>query len=176
MSYIYIKRFRRKIKKAIVIAFGGVCLSCGFDEFIEAFDFHHLDAGKKEFGISQWKKLNTEKLKEEALKCVMVCSNCHRGIHLGYIKPPESTFNEDLFDKAMEKERVEKTPCLTCGKLKPIRYKYCSRPCVDNTKKVRWNEVDLEEELKSKTMSQIGRELGVSMNAVKKRAVKIGLR
>ena len=61
---------------------GGKCERCGYSRCIEAFDFHHADPAKKDFGISNkgytrsWKRV-----KSELDKCIMLCANCHREIH-----------------------------------------------------------------------------------------------
>lgn len=77
---------RRKLKQLLIEYKGGKCILCGYNKSPWAFDLHHLDNSKKEFGLSvrgltrSWKKL-----KEEADKCVLVCSNCHREIHAGIV-------------------------------------------------------------------------------------------
>ncbi len=48
------------------------------------FEFHHLDAEKKDFAIShdgitrKWAKIVAE-----LAKCVLLCANCHRETHAG---------------------------------------------------------------------------------------------
>lgn len=75
---------RRKLKQMVVEYKGGACAICGYKKYVGAFDLHHLDSTKKDFGLStrgltrSWKKI-----KEEADKCVLVCANCHREIHGG---------------------------------------------------------------------------------------------
>jgi len=45
---------------------------------------HHLDSSEKDFGISSrgytrsWKRVQ-----EELKKCVLLCANCHREVHVG---------------------------------------------------------------------------------------------
>ena len=43
---------RRRRKSDLVRVLGGKCIICGFDGFIEALEFHHLDPTKKDFGIA----------------------------------------------------------------------------------------------------------------------------
>jgi hypothetical protein len=63
---------------------GGACFGCGGRGLAAIFDFHHLDADRKDFGIGQdgiprpW-----EKIVAELAKCVMLCANCHREVHAG---------------------------------------------------------------------------------------------
>ena len=46
-------------------------------------DFHHLDPSKKDINISSISRGSWKRLRNEILKCVVVCSNCHRKIHQG---------------------------------------------------------------------------------------------
>lgn len=52
---------------------------CGYKKCLRALEFHHKDAASKEFHLSalgytcKW-----ERLLEEAKKCNLLCSNCHR--------------------------------------------------------------------------------------------------
>jgi transcription elongation factor Elf1 len=55
------------------------CVLCNESD-IRCLDFHHLDPTKKEFNIGR-KVFSLSKLKEEASKCVVLCSNCHRKYH-----------------------------------------------------------------------------------------------
>ncbi len=60
---------------------GGVCQICGYDKYIEAFDFHHRDRETKEFEISAKLRGTTfEKLKSELDKCDLLCCRCHREV------------------------------------------------------------------------------------------------
>lgn len=60
---------------------GGKCEHCGYDRFIGALEFHHLDPEQKDFGLGQAKLTNFEKVKAELDKCVLLCANCHREEH-----------------------------------------------------------------------------------------------
>lgn len=79
-----VTRFRRAIKARAVIFMGGACQGCGIRGPGAIFDFHHRDAGEKDFGIGQdgiprsWPKVVAE-----LAKCVMLCANCHREVHAG---------------------------------------------------------------------------------------------
>jgi len=75
---------RRKLKQMIIEYKGGVCMICEYKKYAGAFDLHHLDHTKKEFGLSvRGLTRSWDKLKKEADKCVLVCANCHREIHGG---------------------------------------------------------------------------------------------
>lgn len=61
---------------------GGKCERCGYNKYIGALDFHHLDPSQKDFGIAKVKLHSfDDKVKRELDKCILVCSNCHREIH-----------------------------------------------------------------------------------------------
>jgi len=70
-------------KLELIELFGGKCEKCGYDKNIAAFDFHHKDGYEKNFEIKisllKWKK--DDEILEEALKCNLLCANCHREIH-----------------------------------------------------------------------------------------------
>ena len=66
------------------------CLFCN-EKTPCCLDFHHVNRKDKKFLISQ-SISNGHSIKdilEEMLKCIVVCSNCHRKIHAGIIKCQE---------------------------------------------------------------------------------------
>jgi hypothetical protein len=76
---------RRKKKAALIEYKGNKCFVCGYNKCIQALQFHHLEPNKKEFTISNSGTMKFEVLKDEADKCILVCSNCHVEIHFGLI-------------------------------------------------------------------------------------------
>lgn len=76
---------KKEIKKKAVEILGRKCLDCGYSspEFPEVFDFHHLDAEIKDDKISSLiaRGRSWEDIEAEVLKCVLLCSNCHRIRH-----------------------------------------------------------------------------------------------
>ena len=81
-----VQRRRDKIKEMAVQYKGNKCCICGYDKYIGALEFHHLDSSQKDFGISaKGYTRSFEKVKEELDKCILVCSNCHKEIHAGLI-------------------------------------------------------------------------------------------
>lgn len=65
---------------------GGKCCVCGYNKYLGALEFHHLNPNEKDFGISNKGYTRSfEKVKEELDKCILVCSNCHKEIHAGLI-------------------------------------------------------------------------------------------
>lgn len=76
---------QRKNKEKMVQYKGGKCLICGYDKYLGAIDFHHLDPSKKDREQSNFKNLTLASAKEELDKCVAVCRNCHSEIHGGVV-------------------------------------------------------------------------------------------
>ena len=60
------------------------CIVCGESEPI-AIDFHHINPNEKEFTIGKHRGKNREWLSQEISKCVCLCANCHRKVHVGLI-------------------------------------------------------------------------------------------
>ena len=80
----------RDAHKLVVVMFieeykasNGCCL-CG-ENFPAALDFHHL--GDKEDTVSslQNRSWNINRVKAEMDKCVLLCANCHRKVHAGFL-------------------------------------------------------------------------------------------
>jgi transcriptional regulator with XRE-family HTH domain len=75
---------RRKVKKILVEEAGGRCVLCGYDRYVGALQFHHVDPTKKSFGIAR--NGSTRGIAEarlEVAKCVLVCGNCHAELEAG---------------------------------------------------------------------------------------------
>ena len=85
----YAKQQERAIKRKLeLIEYkGGECEKCHYKHNLSALEFHHINPDEKDFSISDRNiKLDWEKIKKELDKCVLVCSNCHREIHAGYLE------------------------------------------------------------------------------------------
>jgi 5-methylcytosine-specific restriction endonuclease McrA len=75
---------RRQIKSILVREAGGSCTICGYDRYVGALQFHHVDPGAKQFSLSvRGLTRSLEKAREEAAKCVLLCSNCHAEVEAG---------------------------------------------------------------------------------------------
>jgi hypothetical protein len=74
----YVSARRRRVKETLVAEAGGKCVDCcgKFPPFM--FDFDHRDPAEKQFAMSQKGSLALDRFREEALKCDLVCANCHR--------------------------------------------------------------------------------------------------
>lgn len=83
-STFNITKRRIRNKKIIVEEHGGKCTICGYDKYIGALQFHHIDRKTKKFQIGgQTSSLN--RIREEAKKCQLLCANCHIEIENGII-------------------------------------------------------------------------------------------
>ena len=77
---------RRNMKMQAIKILGGKCSICGYNKCLDALEFHHNDPREKEFKLGSGNTTSWKEYKNEALKCILVCSNCHKEIHskLGY--------------------------------------------------------------------------------------------
>ena len=75
---------RKRVKRDLAIeSLGARCKDCGNTFPYACYDFHHTDPTKKDECVSiligNNRKLET--ILEEASKCELLCSNCHRLRH-----------------------------------------------------------------------------------------------
>ena len=77
---------RRSMKLQAIKLLGGKCSICGYDRCVDALEFHHKNPKEKDFKLGSGNTMSWKEYKSEAMKCVLVCSNCHKEIHfkLGY--------------------------------------------------------------------------------------------
>jgi 5-methylcytosine-specific restriction endonuclease McrA len=71
---------RREWKRRAVNLLGGECVRCGYSRYVGALEFHHKDPSQKDVTVSASGKA-WDVIKEEVLKCDLLCSNCHREVH-----------------------------------------------------------------------------------------------
>ncbi len=73
-----VSRRRQKVKAILVEEAGGCCRLCGYSGNMRALHFHHVDPSDKRIEINaKGVALALDKLRVEARKCVLLCSNCH---------------------------------------------------------------------------------------------------
>ena len=174
---------RRQNKMELIAYKGGKCSRCGYCKpFPSAYHFHHKDASNKKFTVSRFMSRKLETLKKEVDKCELLCSNCHAEHHDRIkVKHMENTIEsiKNLSDVELEKraERQRKKAtgylCIFCKKKYLPNHKeqmYCSPQCghLSRRKTDRPSKEKLNEMIKTKTWSEIGRIYGVSDNAVRK--------
>ena len=81
--------WRRRKKLQLVKDAGGRCVVCGYDRFPRALHFHHVDPSSKSFALGERGCTRSiERLRAEARKCVLLCSNCHAEVEGGLTDCP----------------------------------------------------------------------------------------
>jgi transposase len=78
---------RRELKRILVEEAGGGCILCGYSRCDRALEFHHLDPKAKQFQITSHTR-SLVRLRAEASKCVLLCSNCHAEVEAGITAVP----------------------------------------------------------------------------------------
>lgn len=73
-------RSQRRRKAELIVLLGGQCKICGYNKSIWALDFHHREKSTKSFQISRCLGRSKETLAAEAMKCDLLCRNCHAEI------------------------------------------------------------------------------------------------
>jgi hypothetical protein len=63
------------------------CAVCG-ETFGPCLEMHHSNPDK-EHNVANLASYSLQKMLTEALKCVVLCSNCHRKVHHGVVKIQE---------------------------------------------------------------------------------------
>ena len=90
-----VHRRRRKLKEIVVREAGGACRLCGYDRYVGALEFHHVDPTGKRFGLAQGGLTRSlDAIREEARKCVLLCSNCHAEVEGGIRALPSELLSE----------------------------------------------------------------------------------
>jgi hypothetical protein len=84
-----VARRRRKVKATLVAEAGGACCICGYNRDMRALHFHHLEPSQKRHEINaKGVAIALEKLRVEAQKRVLLCSNCHAEVESGTARVP----------------------------------------------------------------------------------------
>jgi hypothetical protein len=79
----YCKAHGKEVRRKVVAYLGGCCRLCKFNKFIAALDVHHLDPKQKDVAFEHLRGWSWERIEEEIKKCVLLCKNCHAGVHSG---------------------------------------------------------------------------------------------
>jgi transposase len=84
-----VTRRRQKVKEILVREAGGHCVLCGYDRYVGALGFHHLDPVTKRFSLSALGVARSlDRARAEARKCVLLCANCHAEVEAGAARVP----------------------------------------------------------------------------------------
>ena len=87
-------RRRRKLKTILVEEAGGACCTCGYDRNMRALHFHHVDPLQKRHEMNaRGVAIAIDKLRVEARKCVLLCSNCHAEVEDRIISIPSDALD-----------------------------------------------------------------------------------
>lgn len=167
----------KKRKKELISVFNNKCCICGFDKFQQALEFHHVNQDEKELNLSQGGTL--EKQLSELKKCVLVCANCHRGIHVNILKVPDNwqeLYSQEVADELLNNLKRKKKFCKICGNEISINATYCKN-CVPHKRVVeeRPTREELKQKIRNQTFISIAREYNVSDNAIRKWCKKYNL-
>lgn len=80
---------RRVVKRQLVEEAGGACVLCGYDRWIGALQFHHVNPEQKKFHIAQrGYSRSLARSRAEASKCTLLCANCHAEVEGGFATLP----------------------------------------------------------------------------------------
>jgi len=83
---------RREMKEILVAEAGGTCRLCGYERYLGALHFHHLDPEEKRFEFAERGVTRSlAVLRKEARKCVLLCANCHAEVEGGILPYPADT-------------------------------------------------------------------------------------
>jgi transposase len=84
-----VTKWRRSVKERLVARAGGCCSVCGYDRYLGALQFHHLDPSSKRFSLSRAGVTRSfAEAAHEADGCALLCANCHAEIEGGVLELP----------------------------------------------------------------------------------------
>ena len=163
-----VMRSQRRKKQYAVEIFGGKCCKCGYNKCLEALEFHHLDKKEKEEKPSQiilrW---SFERAKKELEKCILVCSNCHREIHVA--EKEQKPINLQRYYRPWITKKCDCCRKIFDTKLK--NQKFCSIECsaITQRKVIRPTKEELKKLIDSGiTWVKLGNMFNLSDNGIRK--------
>lgn len=164
-------RYRKNIKRKMILSMGGKCQDCGYSRCNDALEFHHIDPATKEIGFGKVRSnpKNITKLLNELKKCILLCSICHREVHAGIRAIPDeyTKLDPSVFGWIESSEGF--VPMGKETMTNPVKKKSSIR------RKFEISSNELAELIATKSLCEIGRMFGVSDNAIRKRAKKFGI-
>ena len=175
MSYEKVKNFRIRLKERATYVLGDKCQCCGYNKCIQALEFHHLNPEEKELSFGDNANRSWASTREELKKCILVCANCHREIHNGYIDNNVliSSFDEQRaieIDNLVEEVKSHKIYyCKYCG-AEVWRGNDCCPTCANlqRRKSERPSRKELKQLIRTMPFTKIAQKYQVSDNAIRK--------
>jgi len=166
------------LKLKAINLFQGKCSICGYNKNIAAMEFHHINPEYKEYSWTKMRLLKWGEIVEELKKCVLLCSNCHRELHnpKWEIKETQQFIDDFKYDGLLDRDRIQtfvkmspSGTCPICGE-EVFGTKYCSIECSAKSKRkvLRPSKEELDNKINNMSFCAIGREYGVSDNAIRK--------
>lgn len=176
MSKLYetLQKSRNKRKEEMVYVMGDCCQICGYNKCIKALEFHHINPKEKDFNFNKAESKNWTITCEELKKCILVCANCHRGIHDNmHTQEIVSSFIPERANEITERinrlKTHQDTYCSNCGAIISSQASLCPK-CFHQTRQIveRPSREILKEEIRTTSFLQLGKKYGVTDNAIRK--------
>lgn len=79
----YHRERNRERRRQIIETLGGACAACGYNRYVAALDVHHVDPTRKHPSAHRLASLTWDRVTRELKHCILLCANCHRGLHHG---------------------------------------------------------------------------------------------
>lgn len=109
-----IKKFRQKRKRDFIVALGGRCQLCGYNRVISSLAFHHLR--DKVFELDERRfQYSMQKIFLEAVKCILICHNCHGEVHAGLIDQEKIDTANAVVNDIVANYQTPHGKCARCG-------------------------------------------------------------
>lgn len=186
------KVWRKLIKERAIEALGGKCACCNQQFESCCYDFHHIDCNEKDFELSSIQYNGAKswyKIRDELLKCALVCANCHRLVHGNYIKiEKKQYFLSEYYEwELAEFKQIdsvtllprdipsEKYVCPKCGNTKTPSAKVCFNCRKTEESHFNISRDELKMLIRTKSFTQIGKMFTVSDNAIRHRCETFNL-
>ncbi len=142
---------------------------CGYRRNYAALEFHHVNPEQKSFQLDARHLSNTsmESILNEAKKCILLCSNCHKEVHNPNL---DSTTVEALETqkKSLFEGNRKKSICPVCGKSFDFEKGkiYCSPECRYKSKNYPSHEEVVEKYNELKSQQKVAEYYGLTRKII----------
>ena len=181
-----VSKHRKKRKEIICRVMGGKCAICGYNKCLAALEMHHLNPEEKEYSMATGYCRSLEKDLEEAKKCVLLCSNCHKEVHAGLHNSMEliSSYNEKIGIEELRKMQLKENQyikkekkCSICNKIiKRSKTGLCVKCAQERKNNInKPNRDELKYLIRNFSFSKIGEQYGINGNSIRKWCDKYNL-